>query len=60
MGLSPVKIGDDRPDLFLELAKEQGTIDHRIFSLSFSGDHSVSYVTFGGYDVEEFGVEELT
>lgn len=60
MGLSPVKIGDDRPDLFLDLAKEQGAIDQRIFSLNFSGDHTVSYVTLGGYDTSQYAVEELT
>ena len=60
MGLSPVKIGDERPDLFIELAYEQGMLDQKVFSLNFAGDFEVSYITLGGYDTEEFAVEELT
>ena len=60
MGLSPVKIGDDRPDLFIELAYDQGSIDEKVFSLNFAGDYEVSYITFGGYDLDEFAVEDIT
>ena len=54
MGLSPVKIGDERPDLFINLAYEQGVLDERVFSLNFAGDYAVSYITFGGYDTDSF------
>ena len=54
MGLSPVKIGDDRPDLFINIAYEQGMIDKKVFSLNFAGDYEVSYITIGGFDAEEF------
>lgn len=60
MGLSPVKIGDNRPDLFIELAYDQGVIDEKVFSLNFAGDYSISYLTVGGYDAEEFAAEEIT
>jgi len=60
MGLSPVKIGDERPDLFIDLAYKQGVLDEKVFSLNFAGDFEVSYITLGGYDVAEFAVEELT
>lgn len=60
MGLSPVKIGDDRPDLFIPLAYDQGIIDEKVFSLNFAGDYEVSYITIGGYDADEFAVEEIT
>lgn len=60
MGLSPVKISDNRPDLFIDLAHQQGAIDEKVFSLNFAGDYSVSYLTIGGYDVEEFAVEDIT
>lgn len=59
MGLSPVKIGDNRPDLFIELAYKQGALDERVFSVNFAGDYQVSYITFGGYDADEFAVEPL-
>lgn len=35
-------------------------LDERVFSLNFAGDYEMSYITLGGYDVEEFAVEELT
>jgi len=60
MGLSPVTIGDHRPDLFIPLAYEQGVIDEKVFSLNFAGDYEVSYITMGGYDLEEFAVEDIT
>ena len=60
MGLSPVTIGDHRPDLFISLAYDQGVIDEKVFSLNFSGDNEVSYITIGGYDVNEFAVEDIT
>ena len=60
MGLSPVKIGDNRPDLFIDLAYEQGVLDERVFSLNFSGNNRTSYITMGGYDVKEFAIEDIT
>lgn len=60
MGLSPVKIGDERPDLFIDLAYEQGVLDEKVFSVSFQGDLDDSYITFGGYDVDEFAAEPIT
>ena len=60
MGLSPVKIGDDRPDLFIDLAYEQNVLDERVFSLNFSGSNRSSYITMGGYDAKEFAIEEIT
>ena len=60
MGLSPVTIGDHRPDLFIPLAYDQGVIDEKVFSLNFAGDYEVSYITIGGYDVNEFATEEVT
>lgn len=60
IGLSPVKIGDDRPDLYIDLAVKQGVLDERVFSLNFSGDYETSYVTFGGYDEATFAVEPIT
>ena len=60
MGLSPVKIGDNRPDLFIDLAYEQGVLDERVFSLNFAGDYAVSHLTFGGYDVDQFASEPIT
>lgn len=59
MGLSPVTIGDHRPDLFIPLAYEQGAIDEKVFSLNFAGDYEVSYITIGGYDTDEFAVEDI-
>lgn len=59
MGLSPVTIGDHRPDLFIPLAYDQGSIDEKVFSLNFAGDYEVSYITIGGYDTDEFAVEDL-
>lgn len=35
-------------------------LDERVFSLNFAGDHEISYITMGGYDVDEFAIEELT
>lgn len=60
MGFSPVKIGDARPDLFMDLAYEQGALDERVFSLNFAGDYNVSYITLGGYDASRFATEEMT
>ena len=60
MGLSPVKIGDNRPDLFIDLAHKQGVLDERVFSLNFSGDYATSYITLGGYDVNHFAIEDIT
>ena len=60
IGLSPVKIGDNRPDLFIELAYEQKVLDEKVFSLNFSGDYETSYITFGGYDAKEFAIEDVT
>lgn len=60
MGLSPGKIGDNRPDLFIDLAYEQNVLDERVFSLNFSGDFDTSYITLGGYDANEFAIEDIT
>ena len=60
VGLAPRKIGDERPDLFIEKAYEQGEISNRVYSLAFAGDFEDSYVTFGGYDTSEFAVEDIT
>ena len=60
MGLSPVEIGDDRPDLFINIAYDQGLIDEKVFSLNFAGDYEVSYITIGGYDASEFAIEDIT
>ena len=60
VGLSPTKIGDQRPDLFIEKAYEQGVIDEKIFSIKFGGDDASSMITFGGYDTDSFAKEELT
>lgn len=60
LGLSPNKIDDQRPDLFVNVAFEQGAIDEKVFSLYFAGDFDLSYFTVGGYDVEEFAVEDVT
>ena len=60
MGLSPGKIGDTRPDLFIDLAYEQNVLDERVFSLNFSGDFDTSYITLGGYDANEFAIEDIT
>lgn len=60
IGLSPFKIGDDRPDLFIDLAVDQEVLDERVFSVSFQGDTADSFITFGGYDVDDFAVEPLT
>ena len=60
MGLSPGKIGDNRPDLFIDLAYEQNVLDERVFSLNFSGDFDTSYITLGGYDCNEFAIEDIT
>ena len=60
VGLSPTKIGDQRPDLFIEEAFNQGVIDEKIFSIKFGGDDASSMITFGGYDTEKFAKEELT
>ena len=60
MGLSPGKIGDNRPDLFIDLAYEQNVLDERVFSLNFSGDFDTSYITLGGYDSNEFAIEDIT
>ena len=35
-------------------------IDEKVFSLNFAGDYEVSYITMGGYDVDEFAVEDIT
>ena len=35
-------------------------LDERVFSVSFQGDEADSYITFGGYDVDDFAVEPLT
>ena len=60
MGLSPGKMSDDRPDLFIDAAVRQGELDQRVFSMNFVGDYELSYITLGGYDVEQFAKEELT
>lgn len=60
VGLSPTKIGDNRPDLFIEKAYDQGTIDEKIFSIKFGGDDASSMITFGGYDTSEFAKEDLS
>lgn len=60
IGLSPVKIGDERPDLFIDLAYKQGVLDEKVFSVSFQGDLDDSFITFGGYDVDEFAAEPIT
>ena len=35
-------------------------IDEKVFSLNFAGDYEFSYITLGGYDVDEFAVEDIT
>ena len=35
-------------------------LDERVFSIHFAGDDNESYITFGGYDADEFAVEEIT
>ena len=59
VGLSPSKIGDQRPDLFIEEAYRQGSIDEMVFSILFGGDDASSKITFGGYDDEVFAKEDL-
>lgn len=57
--MSPSKIGDQRPDLFVEKAYDQGVIDEKLFSIKFGGDDAASQITFGGYDTEIFAKEDL-
>ena len=35
-------------------------LSERIFSLSLQGNFNVSYATLGGYDIDQFAVEDLT
>ena len=35
-------------------------LDEKVFSLHFAGNDNESYITFGGYDAEEFAVEDIT
>ena len=58
LGLSPVLIDDRGQDLFIDAAYKQGAIDEKVFSLSFAGENGDSFFTMGGYDINEFAIED--
>ena len=63
IGLAPVNYTDPRdtakPELFIDVAFNQGAIDERVFSLLIGADKKKQVFTIGGYDLAQFAKGDL-